>query len=217
MRRFEPSPVPASDLEAIAEAARRAPTSWNLQPLHVNIVVGEDEKRRIAEAVSQGFVARAAAVMVFSVDYRKLLEAARRAGVDPAAPGLGHFAVALLDVGIASAWAALAAEEMGYGVVYIALYSNPCVVADALGLPSHVVPVVALALGRPAERPKPRPRQPSRAVYRLGGGYEADSLAEELAQHHGSAVLRHVLGRGGYYEEVGGRLAECLRSRGFEL
>jgi nitroreductase len=215
IRRYAEGAIPGEHLGAIIEAARRAPTSWNLQPLSVVALVDSEAKARVAEAVSQPFAARAAAILVYSVDYAKLLAAAREAGVEPAEPGLGHLAVALIDVGIASAWSLLAAEELGYGGVYIALYSNPCRVADALDLPPAVLPVVALALGRPGEKPRPRKRQPVEAFAGLGGYPSADPRG--LAGHHGAGVLRHVLGRGGYYEEVGRRLAECARSRGFSL
>ena len=220
VRSFRPEPVDPQDLEKILEAARRAPTSWNLQPLTVTAVTDPALRKKLAEAVGgQEHVAEAPVFLVFSVDYHKLLEAARAAGVEPADPGLGHLVVGALDAGIASGWAALAAEELGYGVVFIALYSNPCRVADILGLPRRVIPVVGLCIGRPAEHPEPRPRHPVE-VFAAENRYPSpEGMAEKVGSVYGrkaGKLFRYVLAPGGYYESVGETLLRCMEERGYK-
>ena len=51
VRSFRPEPVDPQDLEKILEAARRAPTSWNLQPLTVTAVTDPALRKKLAEAV----------------------------------------------------------------------------------------------------------------------------------------------------------------------
>jgi len=219
IRKFRDEPVPREDLERILEAARRAPSSWNLQPVTVIAVTDKGLRRSLAEITGgQEHVAEAPVFLVFSADYHKLLEASRRAGVSVAQPGLGHFVVAAIDVGIASGWAALAAEELGYGIVFVALYADPCRVADLLGLPLHVVPLVGLAVGRPAESPEPRPRQPSE-VFAAENQYpspiDLGDKVRSIYRGGGARLFRYVLGPNGYYDHVAKALIECLEKRGF--
>ncbi|ABM80862.1 nitroreductase family protein [Hyperthermus butylicus] len=222
IRKYTDEPVKPEDLEAIVEAARRAPTSWGIQPFTVTIVTDGELKAKLAEAVGgQEHVAKAPVFLVFSVDYRKLAEAARIHGVEFAEPGLGHLLIGVVDAGIAAGWAALAAESLGYGIVFIALYSNPCRIAEILNLPEQVLPVVGLCVGRPAEKPSPKPRQP-REVFAAENRYIAldEEAARKVAYVFGEKTQRiysYVLSKGGYYEQVTRRLLECARRRGFRI
>lgn len=221
VRKFLPEPLDQGDLERILEAARRAPSSWNLQPIVVTAVTDPELKRRLSEAVGgQEHVAQAPVFLVFSVDYRKLIEASRSVGVEPAEPGLGHFIVGVLDAGIASGWAALAAETLGYGIVFVALYADPCRVAEILNLPRYVVPVVGLCIGKPAERPEPRPRHPMEvfaAVNRYPSAPDAVENVAGIYRGRGVKLFRYVLAPGGYYEEAGGAVLRCLKQRGYRV
>jgi len=214
-------PVEERDLADILEAARRAPTAWNLQPFYVSVVRDGEAKARVAEAVGgQRHVAEAPVFLAFNVDLEKILEAARLAGVEPANPGLGGMVQALVDVGIASGWAALAAEDLGYGVAFIALYGNPCGVQDALGLPRQLVPVVGLAIGKPAETPEPRPRQPPGSLYGEGPIPPARERARGVLEVYGVKARRLfnvVLAPGGYMEKVGSAFRECWEKAGYRV
>ncbi len=172
VRSYTSEPVSREDLERILEAARRAPTAWNLMPVYIYAVLDEKLKGELAEALGgQEHVARAPVFLVFSLDWGKLLKASEESGVEPAIPGIGHIVPGLVDVGIIAGWAGLAAESLGYGITFIAVYSNPCRVAEILGLEEYVVPVVGIALGRPAESPGPRPRQDPVSVYGIDVWY----------------------------------------------
>jgi FMN reductase [NAD(P)H] len=222
VRHYMSEPVDEKDLEVIVEAARRAPSSWGLQPVTVTVVTDSKLKRRLAEAVGgQEYVALAPVFLVFSIDYLKLRKAAGRLGVRFSPPGFGHLAIAMIDTGIAAGWAAVVAESLGYGTVFIALYSNPCRVADILNLPELVLPVIGLCVGRPAEKPEPRPRQPMEVFAAFNRYVELrEDLIEALAGMYGANTFKlysHVLGEGGYYDSVSRRLYECARARGFRL
>jgi len=217
VREYTGEPVEESHLNAIIEAARRAPTAWNLQPITVIAVTERGLLERLARDVGgQEHVARASVFLVFALDARKVWLAARSSGVEPARPGLGHLATWMLDAGIAAGWAALAAEELGYGVAFIAVYGNPCSVAETLHLPQGVLPVVGLAIGRPAERPGPRPRQPPEAFWGRNRypNLPPRAMAEAVAGVYGgraARLYRHVLAAGGYYERVSSVLERCLQ------
>lgn len=75
--------------------------------------------------------------------------------------------VGFIDAALAAQNAALAAESLGLGTVYIgALRNHPVEVAAELGLPPHVVAVFGLVVGRPdpARPAAVKPRLPQEAV-----------------------------------------------------
>jgi len=221
IRKYRDEGIPEQHVGIILEAARRAPTSYNLMPVSIIAVTDPRLREMLAEAVGgQKHVASAPLFLVFAVDYAKMKEAAKRVRARHAEPGLGHLAPALIDVGIMSGWAALAAERLGYGVTFIALYSNPCRVADVLSLPSLTLPVVGLTVGVPAENPGLRPRHPPRALYSENryepGPAERGILVAETYGGRAHRLFESVLAPNAYYDRVGGTLAECLKSMGFK-
>ncbi len=214
--------VDSGDLERILYAARRAPTAWNLMPVTVHVVTDRSLLEAIGDAVGgQEHVKKAPVFLVFSIDYAKILEASRKAGVEPAEPGWGHIVAALIDAGIMVGWAGLAAESLGYGVAYIAVYGASCKVAEILGLPRYVAPVVGLVVGRPGEDPAVRPRQPPESMVSYNGyGASPVEKAEGVKSVYGERAPRLfniVTSRGGYLDRLSQEIVECLRSRGFKL
>ncbi len=210
--------VEAHDLELILESVRRSPSAWNLMPYFVNVVTDPSVKRKVAEAVGgQSHVAEAPVFLVFALDFEKVAEAARMAGVEPARPGLGHLVEGLVDIGIAVGWAAVTAESLGYGVAFIALYGNPCGVRESLGLPKGLVPVVGLAIGRPGEEPPLRPRQDRRGLYgeRVPDARDRGAAVAGVYGDRLPRFMERVVGVGGYIEGVGKRFRECLADAGY--
>jgi FMN reductase [NAD(P)H] len=222
IRRYRDESVPENHVEIILEAARRAPTSYNLMPVSIIAVTDPVLREKLAEAVGrQEHVASAPLFLVFTVDYAKMVEAARHIGVEFSQPGLGHLVPALLDVGIMSGWAALAAERLGYGITFIALYSNPCGVAKILGLPGLVLPVVGITVGLPAESPELRPRHPPSAVYSENKYCPGPrERGVKVAETYGGRVRRlfeAVLKPGSYYDRVSEAFTRCMEQRGFKV
>ncbi|AEM39833.1 nitroreductase [Pyrolobus fumarii 1A] len=222
IRRFKPDPIPEDDLREILWAAQRAPSAWGLQPFSVVVVRDEGTRARLAEAVGgQRYVAEAPVFLAFVADYGKLLEAMRMAGLEPGEVTLGHLVISLVDIGIASAWATIRAEELGYGTVYIALYSSCRRVAEVLSLPPRTLPVVGLAIGKPAEQPATRPRQPLEALAWMDTAPDAKRAAEliigsEFNQKF-SRAARLTLAPGAYYEKVGAEIMECAKRLGWRI
>ena len=221
VREYLDEPLPREDVKRILEAARRAPTAWNMQPITVTVVEDPGRKERIARAVGgQDHVAKAPLFLVFSVDFAKIIEASRRLGVEPAKPNPAFLLDALLGAGISSASAAIAAEAMGYGVVFIALYVNPCEVADAIEAPAYVLPVVGLAVGKPLETPAPRPRQPLEAFASTDAYGDPGEKARLIIGEMGERLAKlysKVISTSGYYSGIGGAIAGCLEKKGFRL
>jgi len=142
IRKYEPESISDDDLETILEAGRQAPSGGNSQPWHFVVVRGEELKRRLAEACSgQIWMADAGAII---------------AGLGkPSGSGKGvslHLAIAIQNMIIAAA-------SLGYGTCWIGDFKEGQV-REVLGIPDDV-PIVALTpVGKPAEKPDPRPRMP---------------------------------------------------------
>lgn len=217
VRVFSGKDIDEEDLRAILEASQRAPTGWNLQPVTIVAVRDRDKLRLIADSVGgQEHVANAAVFLVYVVDYAKIVGAAERLGIK-AEPGPANLYEALVDVGIMAGWAMLAAESLGYGGVFVALYENPCAVVELLNLPRYTVPVVGLALGRPAERPAPRRRQRLGALVAWNEYGDVNEKVEAVLEVYGERARRlftYVFSPDGYYRTASERLLFCLEKQG---
>jgi len=220
IRAFKPDPVKEEHLNAILEAARRHPSAWNLQPLHVAVVTDPELKARLADILwGQEHIKQAPVFLVFSVDYAKLWRALEELGVERRPLGPADLIQGVLAAGMASAWAALAAESLGYGVSFIAVYGKPCEVAEALNAPEGVLPVVGLNVGVPAEDPEVRPRMPLEALAAANGYGDLEALARAYAStaEGFTGKVARVMGPGGPVDEMNRRLYRCLEERGFKL
>ena len=220
IRAFKQEPVKEEHLKAILEAARRHPSAWNLQPVHVAVVRDPELKSRLADILwGQEHIRQAPVFLVFSVDYAKLWRALEQAGVERRPLGVAELLQGVLAAGMAAAWAALAAESLGYGVSFIAVYGKPCEVAEAIGAPEGVLPVVGLNVGVPAEDPEVRPRMPLAALASENGYGSLDEAAKayaETAEGFLDKVAR-VMRRGGPVDGMNSYLYRCLEERGYKL
>ncbi len=221
IRSFQKEPLPESDLELIAEVARRAPTAWNLMPVSMIAVTDEGLKKKLAKAVgNQEHVAKAPLNLVFAVDYAKLREAYRLASSNELKPKLSHFLPALIDLGIMSGWAGLAAESLGYGICFVALYINPCKASEILGLPNYVIPVIDLLVGKPAESPHKRPRHSMNALLSTNKYAPGPEVrGEEILTVYKTwlRTFKEVIGPNGYMDEALRKSLECLRIKSFKV
>ncbi|MEB3860390.1 MAG: nitroreductase family protein [Desulfurococcales archaeon] len=220
IRRYKPDPVPEEDLEKILEAARRHPSSWNLQPVTVFVVKEQEVKERLASILwNQPHIREAPVFLIFAVDYLKVVRATELLGVEPVEPGQGNLLSGVMAASMSLAWAALAAESLGYGVAFIAVYGRPCRVAEALKLPRYLLPIAGLLIGKPAESPGLRPRQPVEALVSSTDYGDPDARAKSYMSNDPelAKTLKMVMSKNGFYGEVNKEVAECLRRQGFRV
>lgn len=169
VRRFRDEPVADEHVAAIVAAAQSAATSSNQQSWSVVAVADRERRGRLAHlAGDQWFIAAAPLFLVWVADLARAARLADAAGAGfDAGDYLDSTLVASIDAALAAQNAALAAESLGYGTVYVgAVRNRPREIAEELGLPARAFPVVGLAVGRPdpAEQAGVKPRLPQRAV-----------------------------------------------------
>jgi hypothetical protein len=177
-------------------------------------------EERLAQILwNQPHIREAPVFLIFAVDYLKILKAAESLGVEPVEPGPGNLVSGVMAASMSLAWAALAAESLGYGVAFIAVYGRPCRVVEALKLPKHVIPVAGLLIGKPAEEPGVRPRQPLEALVSTGGYGDPGERARRYLSGDAelAKTLKMVMSSNGFYGEVNREVAECLRRQGFRV
>ncbi|GAA1395648.1 NADPH-dependent oxidoreductase [Pseudonocardia kongjuensis] len=235
VRAYLPDPVPDDVLTTLVAAAQSAATSGNLQLWSVVAVRDADRRARLAAlAGGQRHIEQAPLLLVWLADLaRARTIAAERTGETAGADYLESTIVAFVDAALAAQNAALAAESLGLGTVYIgALRNRPAEVAEELGLPPHVVAVFGLVVGRPdpVHTTPVKPRLPQEVVLHRER-YSADGTAEQLTGYDrlltefyadeglAGSWAERVAARFGSVEGLHGRhlLREALQERGFPL
>jgi nitroreductase len=235
VRRYLPDDVSDAQLAAIVAAAQSAATSSNLQLWSVIAVRDPARRAELAElAGQQAHVAQAPLLLVWLADLGRAHGIAERHGA-PTEGGeyLETALVGFLDATLAAQNAAVAAESLGLGTVYLgALRNRPADVARVLGLPPRVFAVFGLVVGRPdpAEPARIKPRLPQSAVLHHET-YDASAQEPGVNAYEGSIArfyehegLAHswvarVIARLAGRHSLNGRdrLGDELRQQGFGL
>ena len=153
IRRFKPDPIPAELLERILDAGRWAPSAGNLQPW-VFIAIVNRKTLSLLRRFSPGYLGESPAAIVICSN-RKL---AREKGGE-----LAEKYLVIADCAMAAENMMLAATGLGLGSCVIKSFASEPV-KELLKLPEGVEPELIIALGYPAEQPKPPPKKPLEEV-----------------------------------------------------
>jgi len=147
VRAYEDRPIEDAKLQAVLEAARKAPSGNNRQPWKFVIEREQRTRAKLAEACGgQKFVAQAPVVLVgVGLTPDRIMECDI-----PGDP---------VDVAIALDHVTLAAVELGLGTCWIGAFDQDAV-RDLLDIPRSAKVVGVLPLGYPAMRPYGKTRKP---------------------------------------------------------
>ena len=166
VRAYLPDALPEGTIETLVAAAQSAPSSSNLHLWSVVAVTDQDLRSRLAVlARNQRHIEEAPLILLWVADLARTHEIGLREGTATEATGyIESFLTAVLDAGLAAQNAAVAAESLGLGTVFIgALRNQPEAVAELIGLPERSFVVFGLVVGRPdpdrLAAIKPRPAQ----------------------------------------------------------
>ena len=193
VRSYLRDPLPAGTLELLVGAAQSAASSSNLQTWSVVAVEQPERKARLAElAARQKHIEQAPLFLVWLADLARLGEIAEARGIELEGTAyLELFLVAVIDTALAAQNAAIAAESLGLGTVYIGgIRNNIPTIAHLLGLPPQVMPVFGLTIGYPdpGTRTDIKPRLPQNVVLHREV-YCSDGLAEGVDRYQAAMSL----------------------------
>lgn len=129
LRIYDKRDIAKEDLDAILEAAMRAPTAGN-QMLYSVLVIRDEEKKKILSQTCdhQAFIATAPVVLVFLADHQKWFDYFEQHGVGDycdshdlqfEGPQESDLLLAIQDTMVAAQNAVIAAESLGIGSCYI--------------------------------------------------------------------------------------------------
>jgi len=151
IRAFADRPVAPEMLQAVLDAANRAPSAGNLQAYEIYVVTHRATRGALARAAfDQTFVAQAPVVLVFCAHPAR---SAHRYG------DRGRTLYCIQDATIACAYAQLAATALGLATVWVGAFDEEAT-RSALGADRALRPVAVLPIGYPAEEPEITGRRP---------------------------------------------------------
>lgn len=198
IRKFREQPITKEQVDQIISSAQMASTSSHVQAYTILGITDSEKKKKLAEyAGNQSYVETCAHFLVFCADLYRLGKVAEKEGVDVHS-NLEYtemFIIATVDAALAAQNAAVAAEALGLGVVYIGgLRNNPDKVSQLLGLPKQVYPVFGMCLGYPDQEPAIKPRLPQEAVY-FENSYQPFEQIESSIEAYDQEMKEYYMAR----------------------
>ncbi|RKN71854.1 oxygen-insensitive NADPH nitroreductase [Paenibacillus ginsengarvi] len=184
IRKYKPDVVSEEVLEAIVRSAQMASTSSNVQAYSVIAVTDPETKLALsAVAGNQQHVEQCPVLLIWCADLSRDRLACEREGAQMISGTMENFIVATVDTALAAQNAAVAAESLGLGIVYIGgLRNNLREVTKLLRVPELVYPLFGMCVGYPDHESSLRPRLPLRAVLHREV-YQAENQSEAIAEY----------------------------------
>lgn len=187
VRQFRDEQISDEYLAWILEAMRRAPTSSAMQSTLYVCVTDKGVLQQLRPHIGgQRFIEQCGAFIVGCMDLRHIDRVTSDRGYPNRSSDFRLFITSLEDISISTQNASLAAQSLGLGTVMVGGTVNGAAeVAELLGLPKRVIPILGLAIGWPAQSPEPvRPRLPRPMIFHHNRYHAtADSDFEFLAEH----------------------------------
>ena len=242
VRTFLPDALPEGALETMVAAAQSASNSSGLHQWSVVAVTDKALKQTLADTVARTvptdripYLEEAPVLLLWVADLSRGAEITKEKGAEPVVfDYLDSFLMASVDASLAAQNAAIAAESMGLGIVYMGLMRNAArEVAELINLPPHSFAVFGMVVGKPdstrASSIRPRPAQPvvlhynqyDRGRYRdYLDGFEEAFLDFRTTQNMKPRTWQEAVCESATsMDYMGGRehLRETVQQRGFKL
>ena len=197
VRDFSDEPLDDETLMTLLRAARRAPTSSNMQTYSLVVVRDPEKKKQFAEiANNQQHIITCPVFVAICADTSRLEEVSRMHD-KPFVPGLELTLVSVVDAALVGMSLCLAAESLGLGTVMIgAMRNDPAAVSRLLGLPKGAFVLFGLCIGWPAHRPSQKPRLPEDLVIHFEQ-YGCDHINDHIHAHD-TELATHYRSRGSH-------------------
>ncbi|MCY3414779.1 MAG: hypothetical protein INQ03_24225 [Candidatus Heimdallarchaeota archaeon] len=196
VRRFDPEfEIPENDIQLIIKAGQQASTSCSGQMYSI-IEISKDNRHQVCG--KQTFINQASWFGIICVDLYRLHRLVETTGAENPQWPLSGLVIGTFDAGLMAQNMALAAESLGYDLVFCGTCGDKGVAnVDVLKLPEMVYPLTGIALGKGTENPPTRPRLPTELIYHRDTYkvYDKDEL------ENGIRVMNDKLTEEGYYKK----------------
>lgn len=170
VRKFKNQPLGSETVEKLVEAGQSASTSSYLQTYSIIGVEDPSIKARLKEVSGQPYVLDNGYLFVFVLDYYRhhLVDEVAASNMETSYGSAEGLLVGTIDVALVAQNMAVAAEDMGYGIVYLGSLRNDVArVREILNLPDYTFPLFGMAVGEPSdeENGSPKPRLPFKHIF----------------------------------------------------
>jgi nitroreductase len=156
IRSYKDEPVSKEKLETLVKAGMAAPTAVDKRPWEFIVITDRKVLSQLADALPYAKMASsAAAAIIVGGDVRK-----QWGGMDS-----DYW---IMDCSAATENILLAAESMGLGAVWTAIYPEDArirAVRQILGIPPHIVPLNLVPVGVPAGRERPKDKYDPKQIH----------------------------------------------------
>ncbi|MBN3055029.1 nitroreductase family protein [Pectobacterium brasiliense] len=173
VRTFLPEPLPLGAIETMVAAAQSASNSSALNQWSLVVITDPELKQRISDMVARSvpvnripWIEEAPALLLWVADLSRGAEITHAVdGAPVVLDYLDSFLMASIDAALAAQNAAVAAESIDLGIVYLGVMRNIAKeLAEMINLPAYSFVTFGMAVGIPdGERTssiRPRPAQP---------------------------------------------------------
>ena len=155
VRNYTGTPISKDEVDKLLHAAMAAPAAINMKPWKFVVVTDKTVLEKLADGLP----------------FAKMLPAAGTGIVVCAIPeeaALGSKEFAVLDCACASENILLAAESLGLGAVWTAIYPNKEImdfVRNELNIPQQVIPLNLIPVGYPVDQEKAKDKYQAKNIY----------------------------------------------------
>ena len=182
VRQFTPEAVSDEMLNSIVDCGLRASNTGNMQ-LYSVIATTQEPLRSELCKLHFGQCSTAPLWLTVCTDVARYHQYCRVNGCDEPYGNLLWFISALVDASLCAQNICIAAEAQGLGFCYLGTVNyNTRQIAELLQCPKGVVPVIAIAMGHPAEEPRTSERLGRDAVLH-SETYHVPTDAELVESH----------------------------------
>jgi nitroreductase len=166
IRKYSDRDITEQDLNYILEAATRTSTTGNMQVYSIVVTRDKAMKEKLAPAhFNQKMVKEAPVMLTFCADFNRFNKWCNQRSAEPGYDNFLSFMTAAIDAMLAAQTACIAAEKRGMGICYLGTTTYMADrLIEILNLPRGVVPVTAVTIGWPDEKPEQVDRLPLGAV-----------------------------------------------------
>lgn len=165
IRKYSDKEVSDSDLQAMLESAIHAPNTGNMQLYSIIVTRDPEILSRLRPAHFNQPASQAPVLITFCADVNRFEKWSNLNNAKAGFRNLQMLTCAIIDASLVAQQFVTIAEQNGFGTCYLGTTTyNAPQIAEVLNLPSGVVPVTTVSIGRPAESGTDSGRLPLEAV-----------------------------------------------------
>lgn len=207
-------------VDAILEAASRAPSWMNGQPTTILLFDTLDQREELSQVLSENggsaknaeIISSCSLFLLFCIDFRRYADSAEQFHLENQIEPL---VITTLDAGLALQNASIAAESLGLGTCDIGgVRRCSAEIIEHYELPDLIFPLVGLAVGEAVSAPTVKPRLPRELAVFHPHEYP-QTMPRELLDHYTQTLASYSKNNGYAGKPWGERMRKYYQNQNF--